>query len=431
LKILIVKLSSLGDVVHTLAAVMDIHAHYPHAQIDWVVESSFAELLGLCPAINRVIGVNLRRWRKSWWRTKERRQAIVEFKAFKDQLRSHAYDVVIDLQGLSKSALIARLARLSTQGKRYAIGNQTEGASYEFLTRWLAHKALRVHSHVHAVERSRIICAQALGYEYTPVFHTLAKPIQNDLNPQNSHAVQFRVGPEPGSLGALSTLQVNAASAVPPNTIALIHASSRDDKRWPDKNWIQLGEALMLKGFNVALPQASLQELAQARSISNALVGSRVWVQMGLADICAHLKACVGVIGVDSGLSHIAQVLDLPLVQIYNFDTDWRTAPLGSPYQLSIYTAPTPKVSQVLDLWARAWEGFNLAKGVSNSALQANATLQDPEKPWTYAVSSAPIEELISDPSPKTTVPMDRKRQRTQPDNSTDKLKNPQMGLFD
>jgi len=324
LKILIVKLSSLGDVVHTLTALMDIRAHFPSAQIDWVVEKPFAPLLKICPGVNRVIESNIREWRRSWWSKK----MWSEFADFKKILQENSYDAIIDLQGLSKSALVSKLAKLNVGGKRYAMGNQTHGASYEFATKWVADVSIKIQPQVHAVERARILCAKALGYSY--------------LEPQNAG-----VAAHPGNCA----LVVNPAPSVLPNTIALVHASSRADKTWPLRHWTELGQALIKEGFNIALPQGSEKELEQARKIANTLPGSVVWIKMNLKDMASHLRACAGVIGVDSGLSHIAEALDLPLVQIYNFDTNWRTGPQRLAYQRSIFESPTPSVQSVLSLW--------------------------------------------------------------------------------
>ena len=107
LKVLIVKLSSLGDVVHSMPAVMDIQAAFPHAQIDWVVERGFAPLAARCAAVHRVIPCALRRWRKDFFKAETRAHTRAEWQAFKTDLQQEAYDVIIDLQGLTKSALVA------------------------------------------------------------------------------------------------------------------------------------------------------------------------------------------------------------------------------------------------------------------------------------------------------------------------------------
>ena len=168
MRILLVKLSSLGDVVHTLPVVQDILAARPGAQIDWVVERSFAPLLSPLRArghLQHVIPCELRRWRKAPLASATR----AEWGAFKKQLQAQPYDAVIDLQGLTKSALVARLARLAPGGKRYALANQTEGSAYEAPTRWVADVAIAMAPHIHAMQRGRELCARALGYALPPV----------------------------------------------------------------------------------------------------------------------------------------------------------------------------------------------------------------------------------------------------------------------
>ena len=160
MRILLVKLSSLGDVVHTLPVVQDILTVMPDAQIDWVVEKAFTPLLTQVKGLNRIIPCELRCWRKSFWAA-QTRQA---WRAFQADLQTDSYDAVIDLQGLTKSAVVARLARLAAQGKRYAMANQTDGSGYEAPTRWVADVAIALEPHVHAVARGRLLAAKVLGY---------------------------------------------------------------------------------------------------------------------------------------------------------------------------------------------------------------------------------------------------------------------------
>lgn len=333
-RILLVKLSSLGDVVHTLPVVQDILAARPGAQIDWVVEQAFAPLLSPLMAsghVQRVIPCELRRWRKAPLAAATR----AEWRTFKQQLQAVPYDAVIDLQGLTKSALVARLARLAPGGKRYALANQTEGSAYEAPTRWVADVAIALPPHIHAMQRGRELCARALGYTLPPV-------------------------PDFG-LKVPSALMDQAPAA--PETIAFVHGTSRADKQWPLENWITLGRQLIAYGYRIALPHGSTDELATSQAIAAALnadgqQGSAiVWPRLSLDALTQHLAQCAGVIGVDSGLSHIAVALDLPHVQIYNFDTAWRTGPLpdstgaATPRQLSVFAQPTPSVQAVWDAW--------------------------------------------------------------------------------
>jgi heptosyltransferase I len=367
-KVLIVKLSSLGDVVHTLPGVQDILAAHPGAQIDWVVEKAFAPLLTplLGAGLQRVIPCELRRWRKSPF-SADTRSA---WRAFRRELQSQSYDAVIDLQGLAKSALVAWLARPAPGGKRYAMANRTDGSAYEAPTRWVADVAITLPPHSHAVQRGRELVARALGY--TPA----ARP-NYGLNRSAAPGGRLQSAPE---------------------KIAFVHGSSRADKLWPLEHWVALGRQLNAQGYLITLPHGSDAELAMSQAIAAALSedvqgeldsspssggrgtgfagpqaqrplggqrttrsgergGAVVLPRLPLDELTAQLAQCAGVIGVDSGLSHIAVALDLPHVQIYNFDTAWRTGPLPGDQgeegarQRSVFAQPCPTVAQVWQAW--------------------------------------------------------------------------------
>ena len=328
-KILLVKLSSLGDVVHALPVVQDIRAALPGAQIDWVVEKSFAPVLALNHGLHRVIPCEIRRWRKSPLSAVTRQQ----WNAFKADLRQTDYDAVIDLQGLTKSAVVARLTRLAPGGKRYALANQTDGSGYEAPTRWVADVAIRIEPHIHAVQRSRELAARALGY--TPA-----------------------VSPDFGLKMAMTqALYAQAATENIANKIAFVHGTSRTDKEWPMAHWLALGQRFNAAGCQIALAHGNAKELATSQSIANALNASHpanaiVWPLLPLDALACELARCAGVIGVDSGVSHIAVALDLPHVQLYNFDTAWRTGPHeAGRRQVSVYAQPAPGVDAVWQAW--------------------------------------------------------------------------------
>jgi heptosyltransferase-1 len=336
MKILLVKLSSLGDVVHTLPVVQDIRAAMPQAQIDWVVEKSFAPLLARCDGLHRVISCEIRRWRKSFWTAATRQ----EWRAFKRELQQEAYDAVIDLQGLTKSALVARLATLAPGGKRYALANQTDGSGYEAPTRWVADVAIEVEPHIHAVRRSRELAARALGYSF------IAEP---------DYALKVPLAKTVHGLGAPENIANKAAGG----RIAFVHGTSRADKEWPLSHWVALGQRLNAAGYQIALPHGNASELATSEAIGEALNRAApamavVWPLLPLDALTEELAQCAGVIGVDSGVSHIAVALDLPHVQIYNFDTAWRTGPEGSGAggrQVSVFAQPAPGVEAVWQAW--------------------------------------------------------------------------------
>ncbi len=324
MKILLVKLSSLGDVVHTLPVVHDILATMPDAQIDWVVEKSFAPLLSMSAGLRRVIPCEIRRWRKSVLSADTRR----EWRAFRAQLQLEAYDAVIDLQGLTKSAVVSRLARLASQGKRYALANQTEGSGYEAPTRWVADVAIEMQPHMHAVQRSRELVARALGYSIDP-------------------------RPDFG-LNVLPAQSIRLQCAI--KNVAFVHGTSRADKEWPIQHWVELGGRLTALGYRIVLIHGNAKEQATSQAIGQQLgtANGVVWPLMALDELPRQLAQCAGVIGVDSGVSHIAVALGLPHVQIYNFDTAWRTGPLSSgagASQLSVFAQPVPGVDAVWQAW--------------------------------------------------------------------------------
>ena len=327
LRILIVKLSSLGDVVHAMPAVQDIRRALPDAHIDWVVERGFAPLVRRCEGVGRVIECDFRHWRRAPLSLRTRQA----WARFKPDLQQENYDAVIDLQGLSKSALVAWLARLTPTGKRVAMANQTEGSGFEAPTRWVADVAIALEPHIHAVRRSRQLCARALGYQVPAI---------------ESFCLVART---PSALLAINN-EVSRSNDGRP-CVALVHGTSRADKRWPLDHWLDLGRRLNQAGYSVALAHGSDEEQRRSEQIAAGMDAARVWPRFGLDALTDALASCAGVVGVDSGLSHIAVALDLPHVQIYNFDTAWRTGPTGSSRQVSVFAKPTPSVEVVWQAW--------------------------------------------------------------------------------
>jgi heptosyltransferase-1 len=317
-----------------MPAVQDLRRAFQNVQIDWVTERAFAPLVARCEGVHKVIACELRRWRK----TPFARQTRAEWMAFKYTLQVERYDAVIDLQGLSKSALVAWLARIAQDGRRIAMANQTEGSGYEAPTRWVADVAIHLEPHVHAVQRARLLCAQALGY-------TVEGPAHFGLLPGAQAALPW------DATGGGNSFVTRKAC------VALVHGSSRADKQWPLASWIALGRYLNHSGFAVALAHGTAAEKAVSDAIAAELDDAWVWPSMGLDALTDTMAQCAGVIGVDSGLSHIAVALGLPHVQIYNFDTAWRTGPLeaepkAAP-QVSVFASPTPGVDAVWQAWDR------------------------------------------------------------------------------
>lgn len=330
-RVLIVKLSSLGDVIHAMPVVADLRSAFPGAQVDWVVEPGFAPLVRRVEGIGEVIECAQRHWRRRWWTAEVRAQR----RAFRARLRAVAYDAVIDLQGLTKSALVAWQARLAPAGHRYALAHRTDGSGWEAPTRWVADRPLSVERHIHVVDRSRQIVALALG----------------------------------GGADDPPRFGLGRARPAPPGAapcMVWVHGTSRDDKLWPEDRWLAFGRRRAAEGWRIALPQGSDEEAARAARLAQAL-GLRadgrpvaeVWPRMPLDALAGRMAACQAAIGVDSGLSHLAVALDLPHVQIYNFPTAWRTGPRpehGHRHQCSVGEGDGPPQDAAVETaWLAVW----------------------------------------------------------------------------
>lgn len=325
MRVLVVKLSSLGDVVQTLPVLHDIHAHRPGAAIDWVVEEAFAPLVRAAAGVERVIPIAQRRWRKARWSA----QTAQERRVVRDELRREAYDAVIDFQGLMKSAVVARQARLAPGGFTATYGNASELCGYEWPVRYLLRKALPMPRRIHAVARARLLAAQALDY---PV-------------PDNAPVYPWTLD----------------TPATPPQVL-LAHGTTRPDNEWPAADWIALGRVLRNNGFELLLPQAGDAEAAFARGVAEGIgEGARVLPRMGLPDLLAVLRRCSGLVGVDSGVAHMGVALDLPVVEIFSQPRAWRAGPVGRPHQCAVGGERAPAAAEVVAAWRACWEARPVA----------------------------------------------------------------------
>ena len=287
-RILFIKTSSLGDVVHNCPAVSDVARCVPGAIIDWVVEDSFAEVAALHAAVRRVIPVSIRRWRgalllPSTWS---------EFLAFRAALRAERYDAVIDSQGLVKSALLAAMA------SGYKHGLDRASAREPFAARF--YDALHeVPPGLHAVERNRLLAAAALAYK---VPEGCDYGLRIDGEPP-------RRAREPASFPASSP----ASSPY----VLLLTMTSRDDKLWPEENWRALGAWLEGRGLHCLLPWGTEEERRRCARIATAITGAVVPQRMTLAGLASLARGARGVVGVDTGLAHLAAALGVPVLGLY------------------------------------------------------------------------------------------------------------------
>ena len=353
MRILIVKLSSLGDVVQTMPVVHDIRQAFPQAQIDWVVEEAFAPLVQEVSGVRRVLPIAQRRWRKSWFAAPTK----LERAAFAKLLQAQAYDAVIDFQGLIKSALVARSARLAPGGFRATYANASEACAYEWPVRWLLDRTLPMPKRIHAVARYRLLAALSLGYaaEGANIYPLVPLPLGVPLSE--------RYG------------------------VVLAHGTTRADNEWPEAQWIALGRQLINQGHTVELPQAGATELARVQRIAAALgPQARVWPALSLAQVAQRMAACGGVIGVDSGLSHLAVALDAPHVQIFSQPRAWRAGPVRCTYQVALGGQAAPSVAEV---WA-AWLAVGVAYASAHPGTRSDAVTHATSNLQTDADANPP-----------------------------------------
>ncbi|QQC65341.1 lipopolysaccharide heptosyltransferase I [Paraburkholderia ginsengisoli] len=278
-RVLIVKVTSLGDIVQALPVVADIKRAFPGVQVDWAADEAFAELVHWSESVDRVLCAPLRRFKKArrWSDFKAIWASIAE-------LRAYRYDFIIDIHGVYKSAIIAFLARSSRR-----IGYQSQdlgerGAAFAYTGRF------GPRPQGNAWHGMRISAGEALGYEVE------GPPLYN-----------LRL-PEPAS-------PPFASDSAP--VAAFFHATSKDDKKWPVDHWVEVGGELVGRGFRVVLPWGSAGERAEAEQIAARVPGATVLPKMSVTEIAQMIDACALVVGTDTGFVHLAHALQKRTVMIF------------------------------------------------------------------------------------------------------------------
>jgi heptosyltransferase-1 len=317
-RILFVKTSSFGDVVHNCPAVTDAARCVPGAAIDWVVEESFAEIAALHASVRRVIPVAIRRWRGAPFAA----ATWSELGAFRAALRGERYDAVIDSQGLLKSALVAALALGRKHGFDRASAREPFAARFYDATH-------AVSANLQAVERNRQLAAAALGYRADG-------PCDYGLHV---------VGEPPG-------LQAPGRARLP--YALLFTMTSRPDKLWPEENWRSLASALQGRGLQCLLPWGTAEEQRRCARIADGIAGALVPRRMTLAELARLARAAHCVIGVDTGLAHLAAALEVPVAGLYCGSDPALTGLQGNGrfWNLGRPGRP-PEASEVLDVLAQ------------------------------------------------------------------------------
>ena len=312
-KILIVKLSSLGDVLHTLPIVWDLRKRLPHAQIDWIVEEAYVPLLkplettNTFRGIDRIIPLAFRRWRKSLWS----RSTWHEFWEMRQMLQATAYDVILETQGLIKSALICALAKKSAHAVVSGLGNATEYSGYEPLARFFYTQAVQVPKQCHAVDRARWVMCSAMDWPL----------IKREAEPPQFYPPEF--------VKHLPVLPLEGLSKAPNDPTApyvvCFHSTARAAKRWANESWIDLGKSLTKEGYRLVLPWGNASERQVSEFIASHIPGAIVPRAISIEEAYSLIAHAALIVGVDTGLTHVAAVLGKPTVEIYCDSPRWKT----------------------------------------------------------------------------------------------------------
>ena len=308
-RILIVRTSSLGDLVHMLPAISDIARHVPDAQIDWIAEEAFAEIPGWHPAVGNVIKVAHRRWRKAWWSD----QVRAERRALAERLRSEPYDIVLDMQGLLKSAWLVR----QTRGTRHGLDWRSAREPLASLFYNVRH---RVEFWQPAVIRPRKRAAQTFGFPYSGA---------PDLGRQAFFS-RAPDPPPPEEGRRLHHLNNDRGYAV------IMPSASREDKLWPEDDWRAVFRRLQDAGCALRLLAGNEQEAERARLLVAGMEGVEVLPRMDLTSVARVLAGSRLMVGLDSGLTHLSAALGRPTIGIYRASTPVRTPLVGANYTASL-----------------------------------------------------------------------------------------------
>lgn len=278
-RVLIVKTSSMGDVLHTLPALTDASNLIPGIRFDWVVEENFAQIPSWHFAVDHVIPVAIRRWRKAWFT----RDIRAERRQFYEQLSQNTYDVVIDAQGLIKSAfLITRKAN----GIKHGLDRKS---AREPMASWFYDVKHAVAKNLHAVERVRLLFAQSLGYQLT--------------NDKGDYAIAQHF---------LNNLPLDDQQY-----LVFLHSTTRDDKHWTEEQWRNLIKLVAANGYKVKLPWGSEPEYQRSLRLAEGFSNVEVLPKLTLAEVANVLAGAKVVVSVDTGLSHLTAALDRPNVTLY------------------------------------------------------------------------------------------------------------------
>lgn len=305
MRVLIVKMSSLGDIIHTLPAITDAAYHVKNIKIDWVVEEAYAEILSLHKHVDRVIPCKLRLWRKKPFYYQK------EWLAFKEDLLAANYDLVIDAQGLLKSAFIVR-----------QVPSPAAGYSYKSCTESLAiaaydHKYF-VPNQQHIINKTRELFSLALKYTY------------------NSKVLDYGLNVSPESIEQNKYL-------------IFAHGTTWKNKHWPYAYWRSLAKIAHTEGIQVKLPWGNAAEKEQAEKVAAGLSNATVLPKTSLKDMAQVISQSTAVIGVDTGFVHLAAALDITSIELFGATDAQKVGGIGQNH----IVATSKQILKCMPCWKR------------------------------------------------------------------------------
>ncbi len=287
MRVLIIKLSSFGDVVHTLPSITDCKIHYPDITIDWVVEEAFVDIVKAHPGIQQVYPVALRRWRHQLHMLSSYREIYKSLRL----LRAQKYDLIIDMQGLLKSALLGSLIKA-----KKLIGFDKGSAREPFSARFY-HQGVAIDKGQHAIARLRALMASIFGYSIS------------SENVDYGLEISFKKSKR---------------------NIIFIHGTSWETKLWPLEYWKKLAKIVGTKGYQVYLPSWGEKECARAAVIAKEAPNIRIVEAPDFSELSKLLSNACASVSVDTGLSHLAAAFGLPNVALYGPTSAYYTGPVGA-----------------------------------------------------------------------------------------------------
>ncbi len=286
MRILVVKLTSLGDVIHTLPAVTDAAKHVEKIEIDWLVDENFQAIVRWHPSVSNIYTAATRRWRR------QPAKFLPELRALSKQVSRDPYDLIIDAQGLLKSAILAKMAKGQRAGyDRFSIKEAPASQLY--------HLKLAVSTDQHAVYRARRLFAGALGYD---IDETICYGLDREQFPGSETTHPYLV---------------------------FLHGTTWQSKQWPVEYWQQLAEIALENGIKIKLLWGNETEFKYALAIALERPNIEICPKMNLDEVAVLISNAQAVVAVDTGLGHLAAALSIPCVSLYGATNSSLTGTIG------------------------------------------------------------------------------------------------------